>query len=381
MARATSSRQVLAQSPVPCGAARGAVPNGKTIWIDLDNSPHVPFFAPIIKELESRGFSVRLTARDAFQVKELIELFGFDCKCVGHHYGKHTLLKLLGVVIRALQLVPFVARNRPDLAVAHGSRAQLTVATALRIPTLSIGDYEHATGWAIIHPSWVLVPEVIHDGIWEPKDRMLSYLGIKEDVYVPAFKPDIAIRRQLSLKDDDIVVTVRPPASEAHYHNPLSDELFDATLNFLSQNPRVKIVLLPRNHRQSESIEKAWPELFAKGRMIIPPQVVDGLNLIWFSDAVISGGGTMNREAAALGVPVYSIFRGKTGAVDSYLSATGRLVMIETAEDLRAKVRLVQRNRPATSDGAQRPALQSIVDHIVAILEKECGTLPHPATE
>jgi hypothetical protein len=381
MARATSSRQVLAQPPVLRGTERGAVPNGKTIWIDLDNSPHVPFFAPIIKELESRGYSVRLTARDAFQVKELIELFGFDCKCVGHHYGKHTLLKLLGVLIRALQLVPFVARTRPDLAVAHGSRAQLTVATALRIPTLSIGDYEHATGWAIIHPSWVLVPEVIQDGIWEPKDRMLSYPGIKEDVYVPAFKPDIAIRRQLGLRDDDIVVTVRPPASEAHYHNPLSDELFDATLNFLSQNQRVKIVLLPRNHRQSESIEKTWPELFAKGRMIIPPQVVDGLNLIWFSDAVISGGGTMNREAAALGVPVYSIFRGKTGAVDSYLSATGRLVMIETAEDLRAKVRLVQRNRPAAADSAQRPALQSIVDHIVAILEKECGTLPHPAPE
>jgi predicted glycosyltransferase len=219
-----------------------------------------------------------------------------------------------------------------------------------------------------------MLPEVIPtEGMRELKDRILRYPGIKEDVYVPAFVPDRSICKQLSLSDYDIVITVRPPASEAHYHNPLSDALFSATIDFLSRDPRVKIVLLPRNHQQSESCEHTWPELFAAGRMIIPSHVVDGLNLIWYSDAVISGGGTMNREAAALGVPVYSIFRGKTGAVDRYLSENGRLVMIETAEDLRAKVRLVRRNRPAVPDGAQRPALQAIVNHILAILEKECG--------
>jgi predicted glycosyltransferase len=346
-----------------------AVRKGTRVWIDLDNSPHVPFFAPIIQELERRGYSIRLTARDAFQVKELVELFKFDCKCIGHHYGKNKILKLLGILIRALQLLPFVLRNRPDLAVDHGSRAQLVLATALRIPTLCISDYEHATGWAIIHPCWVLVPEVIPAaGIREPENRILRYPGIKEDVYVPAFKPDSSICRQLGLNDDDIVITVRPPASEAHYHNPLSDELFSATIHFLGRNPRVKMVLLPRNQRQAESIEKTWPELFAAGRMIIPSHVVDGLNLIWFSDLVISGGGTMNREAAALGVPVYSIFLGKTGAVDRYLSENGRLVMIESAEDLAAKVRLVKRERPDRPDGAQRPALQSIVNHIVKLL-------------
>ena len=347
----------------------------KKVWIDLDNSPHVPFFVPIIEELTRCGYSIVLTARDAFQVKELIELNHLDCKCVGHHFGKHKLLKLLGIFIRTLQLLPIAARNRPDLAVAHGSRAQLALATALRIPTLHIGDYEHATVWAVIHPTWVLVPEVIPvEGIQEPKDRILRYPGIKEDVYVPAFKPDSAIRRRLNLGDDDIVITVRPPASEAHYHNPLSDELFNATIDFLSRNSRVKMVLLPRNQRQADAIETTWPQLFSTGRMIIPPQVVDGLNLIWFSDLVISGGGTMNREAAALGVPVYSIFRGKTGAVDRYLSAIGQLVMIENAEDLPAKVRLVQRDRSTVVNGAQRPALQAIVGHIVAILENRCGT-------
>lgn len=371
---ATSS-QASVESPLPMRTGNDSVLRSKKIWIDLDNSPHVPFFVPIIEELRRRGYSIFLTARDVFQVKELIELHHLDCKCIGHHYGKHKLLKLLGILIRTLQLLPVASRNRAALAVAHGSRAQLTLATTLGIPTLHIGDYEHATVWAVIHPTWVLVPEVIPvEGIREPKDRILRYPGIKEDVYVPAFKPDPAIRRQLNLGDDDIVVTVRPPASEAHYHNPLSDELFSATVEFLSRNPLVKMVLLPRNQRQSDAIETTWPQLFSTGRLIIPPQVVDGLNLIWFSDVVISGGGTMNREAAALGVPVYSIFRGKTGAVDRYLSTSGRLVMIESAEDLPAKVRLEQRSRPLALDGAQRPALQAIVDHIVAIVEKECGT-------
>ena len=344
---------------------------GRRVWIDLDNSPHVPFFAPIIEALKARGYEIVLTARDAFQVKELVDLYQFDCKIIGHHYGRHKILKLLGRLIRALQLAPIALRNRPDLAVAHGSRAMLTTATALGIPTLHIGDYEHATGWVIIHPTWVLVPDVIPiENVREPANRVLRYPGIKEDVYVPTFRPNSSIRRLLQLSDDDIVVTVRPPASEAHYHNPLSDELFDATIKFLSRNPQVKIVLLPRNQRQSEAIAKTWPQLLAAGRMIIPLHAVDGLNLIWFSDLVISGGGTMNREAAALGVPVYSIFRGKTGSVDIYLSATGRLVMIEKAEDLSAKVRLVQRDHPEALDSAQRPALKAIVDHIVAVAER-----------
>ena len=294
---------------------------GRKVWIDLDNSPHVPFFSPIIKELEARGSSIVLTARDAFQVKELVNLYHFNCKIMGHHHGKNKLCKLFGVLARAIQLLPTIWMEKPDLAVAHGSRAQLVLSTLLRIPTLHMGDYEHSTGLVIVHPRWVLIPEVIHaERIWKTWERILTYPGIKEDVYVPDFTPDPVICKQLNLTDKDIVVTVRPPASEAHYHNPLSDGLFDATIEFLAQEPRVKIVLLPRNERQSESVKKTWPQLFIAGRIIIPPHVVDGLNLIWFSDLVISGGGTMNREAAALGVPVYSIFRGKTGAVDRYLS-------------------------------------------------------------
>lgn len=347
----------------------------RKVWIDLDNSPHVPFFLPIIRELEARGYPVVLTARDAFQVRELVDLYGLNCGCIGRHYGKHRIMKLLGILVRAVQLMPTILRSRPALAVGHGARSQLTLATALRIPTLHIGDYEHAKTWAFIRPTWVLIPEVIPaEKIQEDPSRILKYPGIKEDVYVPSFTPDPAILAELGLSAEDIVVTVRPPASEAHYHSPHSDELFHAAMELLGQNRRVKVVLLPRNERQEIMVRQTWSQLFHSGRVMVPSKVVDGLNLIWYSDLVISGGGTMNREAAALGVPVYSIFRGKTGAVDQYLSATNRLIMLQSPEDVRARVRLEHRERPVDFEHTPRPALQAIVEHIIGILEKKSNT-------
>lgn len=346
------------------------------VWIDLDNSPHVPFFAPIIKELEARGHCVVLTARDAFQTKELAALYNLNCECIGRHYGKNQILKLLGIAIRALQLSPTILSNWPDLAVGHGSRAQLALATALQIPSLQIDDYEFSKMSALIHPTWLLFPEVIPTEALEKHNRVLKYPGIKEDVYVPFFTPNLGFRAQLGLGTDDIVVTVRPAASEAHYHNPESDELFCATMDFLSRSEKVKIVLLPRNESQAALIRRSWPHLLKTGKVIIPSQVVDGLNLIWFSDLVISGGGTMNREAAALGVPVYSIFRGKAGAVDRYLSQAGRLVMLECAEDLRTRVRLVHRERPLCADPSPRAALGAIVDHIITVLPRKKTPTP-----
>jgi predicted glycosyltransferase len=101
---------------------------------------------------------------------------------------------------------------------------------------------------------------------------------------------------------------------------------------------------------------------------------LDGLNLIWNSDLVVSGGGTMNREAAALGVPVYSIFRGNVGAVDQHLSEKGRLVLIQSVADVSAKIHLVRRQRRPVADVASRSTLHFIVDTIEEIVEKRaCG--------
>jgi predicted glycosyltransferase len=98
----------------------------------------------------------------------------------------------------------------------------------------------------------------------------------------------------------------------------------------------------------------------------MPDKVLNGLDLIWHSDLVISGGGTMNREAAAMGVPVYSIFRGKLGAVDRYLSETGRLSLIQSRADVSAKIKVAKRQQRASPEPS--PALSEIVATIEHLL-------------
>jgi len=163
---------------------------------------------------------------------------------------------------------------------------------------------------------------------------------------------------------------LRPPATEAHYHNRDSEMLFNETLRFLAKQPGLRVVVLPRSVVQNEQIRKDWADLVSLGKVIIPEEAVNGLNLIWFSDLVISGGGTMNREAAALGVPVYSIFRGKLGAVDRYLAENGRLVLIESVQEIATKIRLTRWKRPARPNNSSGAVLQSIISSVVSILEK-----------
>lgn len=354
-------------------AALGQNSRGKRVWIDIDNSPHVPFFLPIIDELRSRGMEVILTARDIYQVCDLLEFYGLPCQVIGRHYGKNKALKVLGNCMRAVQLMPTTRKSRPDLALSHGSRAQILVCKALGIPSVMMHDYEHSTKTGFLTPDWVFMPDVIPSlAMGGNENRILKYPGIKEDVYVPRFRPEPSVLKQLGIGEDDLVVTLRPPATEAHYHNPESESLFAETVRMLAEQSHVRAVTLPRNARQAEQLRQEWADVISAGKMIIPARPLDGLNIIWFSDLVISGGGTMNREAAALGVPVYSIFRGKIGAVDQYLEKSGRLTLVESVQQVRQKIVLKRRIRASQPDWGDRPTLRFIVDNIVTILEEQC---------
>ncbi len=345
----------------------------KKIWIDLDNSPHVPFFLPIIDGLKDAGHQVFLTARDSYQVCELLELHNLTCRVVGRHYGKRHLLKLLGTGLRALQLLPLVIRERPDLAVSHGSRGQFLIAWLLRIPTIIMFDYEFVNSTGFLRPDWLFVPEVIPaERLSQAPDHVFRYPGLKEDVYVPRFKPEPGVRDFLGVGKDELMVTVRPPATEAHYHNPEGETFLAECLQFLLEQSSSRVVLLPRNEKQATFLRSSWTRAIAEGRFVIPEDAVDGLNLIWNSDLVISGGGTMNREAAALGVPVYSIFRGRLGAVDQYLAETGRLTVIERIEDIRTRVILKRRTAGPRDSQSQGGALDSILRAVISIAEDKC---------
>jgi uncharacterized protein len=349
----------------------------RKIWIDLDNTPHVPFFQPIIQELERRGYSLTITARDAFQVCELAAAKGITFTKVGRHHGRNKLLKLAGLFYRALQLAPHIIKERPQVALSHGSRSQFILSTLLRIPSVQIADYEYAKVIPCFGPQWEIVPEIIPDEVLCcPSDRVRKYPGIKEDVYISQFKSDPRLLADLELDPEETIVTVRPPANEAHYHNPESEKLFVQFMQRTSQMKGIRVVLLPRNKKQAENLQKNWPHWFLNAHTVIPRKAIDGLNLLWHSDLVVSGGGTMNREAAALGVPVYSVFRGRIGAVDRQLQKEGRLTLIENVADVERKIIVARRNRNRPTAGPVSPhkALDVIIRHIEEILNADTTT-------
>jgi len=348
------------------------------IWIDLDNTPHVPFFSPIIRELKNRGYLVVITARDAFQVCELADKMKLEYRRVGRHYGKNKFKKIWGLAWRSFQLAPFAIRHKPRIALSHGARSQILISNVLRIPNVMIMDYEHARMIAPAKPRWMIVPEALSGEKLSAKaHRVLYYRGIKEDVYAPEFEPDPSVVEELGLSQGEIIVTVRPPANEAHYYTPKSDDLLFELMNRIGQTAGVRAILLPRNRGQEQAFKQDHPEWFEKDKTIVPDKVFCGLDLLWASDLVVSGGGTMNREAAALGVPVYSIFRGTTGAVDRMLQREGKLVMIQDSHEIWTKIHLVPRKRDQVPSNDPRSALSDIVDHIERIIHiEQFGRLP-----
>jgi predicted glycosyltransferase len=342
------------------------------IWIDLDNSPHVPFFAPIIAELERRGYRVWVSARDRFQVDQLASMHNISHVMVGRDYQKNKIIKVWGLLYRALQLLPLVWQEKPSLALSHGSRSQVIAATMAGIPQVVMIDYEFVSlSFPFFRIDNIFMPDAIPEASVRGKCRHIwRYPGIKEDVYVPRFKPSKDILDKLAISPDKILVTVRPPANNAHYHTAKSEELFREVIPFVAAAPNTVMVMLPRNEKQGREIGERWPRLLQEGKVIIPDTALDGLDLAWHSDLVISGGGTMIREAAALGVPAYSIFGGETGCVDRYLAETGRLKLINSSADLPATIKLEKRTQlggPVCSDRT----LNSIVDELEQVVKQQ----------
>lgn len=306
----------------------------------MDNAPHVHVLRPIIVELERRGHRVDITARDYGQTLPLLEYYGLEAQRIGRHGGKNKFRKYVNFLTRTLSLFFFALDRRYDAAFSHGSRSIVPAARCLRIPLVSLSDYEHTTfpHFMLMWINLLLFPDVIPSSIFTengvPSDRVCGYPGLKEDLYVHDFQPDPSFLDELNIDPKSILILMRPPATMAHYAVEQSSIVFERVLEYLCGLSHVQIILLPRTSQQGAELE-ALVEKRRYTNIIIPDKVYNGPSLIWHSDLVISGGGTMNREAAALGVPVYSIYQGPIGAVDRHLIETGRLIHVKDIADLR----------------------------------------------
>ena len=308
------------------------------VWIDLANSPHVPFFRALIPEFTARGHSTEITARDFAQTVELAMKAGMLPHVIGGHGGGKLTGKAGNLVGRAASLRKWARDRGFDLAVSHNSYAQIAAAAALGIRSVTLMDYEHqpANHMAFRLASRVIVPRAFPAAelkkFGAPMRKVKRYDGIKEDVYLADFAPEPTFSDTLSklgIADEDVLIVARPPARDALYHR-FENELFDELLTYLSAQPQARIILLPRTDQQ-----RADYEARIVANVIMPHAALDGANLIAAADLVVSAGGTMNREAAALGVPAASVYAGKWAAIDEQLVSEGRLQRIAASEDIK----------------------------------------------
>ncbi|HEX6185610.1 MAG TPA: DUF354 domain-containing protein [Pyrinomonadaceae bacterium] len=311
------------------------------IWIDLANSPHVPFFRALAGEFRARGHEVAATAREFAQTIELAEAAGLSPTVVGGHGGGRLSGKAGNLVGRARALARWARGRGFDLAVGHNSYSQIVAARLLSLRSVTLMDYEHqpANHLAFRLASRVVVPSAFPEEALRRsgarRAKVRRYEGIKEDVYLADFAPDPRFPELLRERFDvelerDTLVVVRPPASEALYHR-FENELFTELLARLLAQPRARVVLLARSDAQRESLSARFS---SSENLVAPREALDGANLVAAADLVVSAGGTMNREAAALGVPAATVYAGRWAAVDEQLVREGRLKRIATREDL-----------------------------------------------
>jgi len=318
--------------------------NIKTIWIDLDNSPHVLIFRPIISELQKRGSTVIVTARDFAQTIQLLEFYGLPFEKIGRHGGKYKSLKVLNLLIRSIQLYFHIRKRSIDLAISHGSRTQLLVASLLRIPSVLMLDYEYTESRIFnFFATLILMPAVIPDERLKSAGfnlrKVIRYNGLKEELYLRDFIPTLNIRSSLGVSTDKILVVLRPPGIVGNYHDNRSEILTVRLIHHLLLNNHVEIIVVARTKEDKSLIENYFGK---KVRFL--SRTIDGPQLIWAADIFISGGGTMNREAALLGIPAFSVFTGKRPYVDEYLVSQHKLIFIDSVENIK-NIPIVKRNK------------------------------------
>jgi predicted glycosyltransferase len=300
------------------------------VWVDLTNSPHVLVMRPVIRALERHGAEVLVTARDFAQTLDLAERHGLRVHAIGHHRGGRLAAKGVGLLSRSAALARWARGRRIDVALGHGSNDVTVAAALLRIPSATAFDYE----WAKVQHTVncrlaraVVVPDVIPPERLAPYGatpaKLRRYPGLKEEYYLADFEPDPAVLRELGLSRERPLAVVRTPPAVSLYHR-FEAPVFTEVLHKLKGE---QVVVLPRTPEQRA-------ELAREGGFIVPEQAIDAQSLIAYADLVISAGGTMNREAVALGTPVWTTFQGRLGAVDERLIAEGRLRVLAQARDV-----------------------------------------------
>jgi predicted glycosyltransferase len=310
------------------------------VWIDMTASAHVLVFRPLIAILRGRGDEVEITARDYAQTLQLLELHGLEATVLGQHGGRSRLRKGRQMLQRLRALRRWARGRNFDVALAHGSHELTMTARRLGVPSSTMFDYEWAwlqhqlgcrAATRVVVPDSIPAERLASYGARPPK--LVQYAGLKEEYYLADFEPDSSLLDRFDLDAGRVLVVLRPPPDVSLYHRQ-SNPLFPMTLDYLGRHEGVHAFVLPRTEDQHEFVQR-----LDLPSVILPERAVDAQSLIALADVVVSAGGTMNREAAALGVPVYTTYGGRLGGVDEQLIREGRLVPLTDPRALELRKR------------------------------------------
>lgn len=339
------------------------------IWFDLDNSPHVPLFAPVFTELTKRNIPYDITARDFAQTLSLLKMWNIPHTAIGSHGGKNKIKKVLNLLKRKGELKKYIRNKysgaaKPAIAVSHGSRTQLVASKGLGIKTLLMMDYEFTeTRIFNRYANDILVPVFIPDKRLSSNGidlkKVIRYNGFKEELYLSSFKADENFRKSIDVSGSDILAVIRPPGMLGNYHDSKSEELLIHALNHLSSYNNCTVLITSRSQKDRDFITL---NVKNKSNIRFLEKTVDGLELVNSADIVLSGGGTMNRESALLGTKTYSIFTGKRPYLDEYLEEMGRLKFITTKEEIE-NIK-VERNKSKEPYSFNKNIVQEVTDII-----------------
>jgi len=290
--------------------------NKKVIWFDFNNVPHVNFLLPIIQKYEHEFDMI-------FSVRDFAETIGLFKKKInrpfieaGTHQGGNKLKKILGVIKRFNVL----KKNIPyfDVKISVGGDASSMLAKMRGKLSVTFDDNETSPNWRYAPFSDLAFwPSVIDKKRLNKqffKKNLYQYNGYKEDFYLADYEPNPAFLEQLPFKQ---YVVVRPENIKASYvegRQSIVPELLKE-LDAAGYN----ILFLPRYESDRD---------YAQGiqNIYIPNEAVNGLDACHYADAILTGAGTMAREAACLGVPSVSFFAGAhLLAVDQSMVDSGKM--------------------------------------------------------
>jgi len=273
-----------------------------TIWFDFTNPPHVNFFKPLIRKFESAGFDIKCSARDFVETVDLLKLHNIEFELYGKHGGKKKSKKIMALLDRYYKL--YFNIHSFDFSFSSNNEAPF-ISWLNRKPAFVFDDNDISPNWLyskfakyVVSPKSIDKAAMYRMGI--KPEKLLTYDGFKEHIYIADYKPDPDFLNKLPF---DNFVTVRPENIQAAYVpagiSSIVPELIDKLLK-----KGFNILYLPRYQLDKDIIA-------ADDKIFIPEKPLNGLDVSYYSSAILTGAGSFSREAAVMGTPAVSFFAGK----------------------------------------------------------------------